>query len=209
MRGVVLGMALAAVLWPGGASAQARCPVAAAADAALQREIQLLDGLKVNPGDFFSGAKSCIDNSLLRTFDLSSIIPDPLNLVRMVTDQLGQDVLNAAKQKVCDVLNDQLGNAVGSMRRVMNQVVSPDQMVQEALDRVTNRNGLDRINLSGLGGYGSGSQNYNSLSSPVLSAPRVQNVQSPVPSTPPTASPSSGQLDEEKRLRCAFLGQCG
>lgn len=203
MRGVVIGVAVA--LWSGGAWAAAQCPVSEAADAALQREIQLLDGLKVNPADFFSGAKSCIDNSLLRTFDVSSIIPDPLGLVRTLTDQLGQNVLDAAKQKVCDVLNDQLADAVGSMRRVMNQVVSPDQMVQDALNRVTNRAGLDRINLNGLGSYGS--------------SPRAttQNYQFEAPPTPqPQWSPPpqqqgqpQSQSDEEKRLRCSFLGQCG
>jgi hypothetical protein len=207
MRGGVVGVAAAVLLWSGGAWAASECPVSQAADAALQREIQLLDGLKVDPADFFSGAKSCIDSSLLQTFDVSSIIPDPLGLVRALTDQLGQNVLNAAKQKVCDVLNDQLGSAVGNMRRVMNQVVSPDRAIQEALDRVTNRGGLDRINLTGLGSYGGGGSNY-SLKSQTFTPPPVLTYTPPAP--PPSSSPTtSGQSDEEKRLRCAFLGQCG
>ncbi|WP_395675544.1 hypothetical protein [Inquilinus sp.] len=211
MRGVAMAAATVAVLWSGGAWAAAQCAVSQAADAALQREIELLDSLKVNPADFFSGAKSCIDSSLLRTFDVSSIIPDPLGLVKMLTDQMGQDVLNAAKQKVCDVLNDQLGNAVGGMRRVMNKVVTPDQMVQDALDRVTNRAGLDRINLTGLGGYGGAGKGFSASPPPQqFSPPPIQNFQATAPQPPaPVRSPQSPDpSDEEKRLRCSFLGQC-
>lgn len=209
MRGGVIGVAAAVLLWSGGAWAAAECPVSQAADAALQREIQLLDGLKVDPAEFFSGAKSCIDSSLLQTFDVSSIIPDPLGLVRTLTDQLGQNVLNAAKQKACDVLNDQLGDAVGNMRRVMNQVVSPDRAIQDALDRVTNRGGLDRISLTGLGSYGGGS-NFSPRAQTFTSPPLPTYTPPPAAAASPSPSPTtSGQSDEEKRLRCSFLGQCG
>jgi hypothetical protein len=205
--GIFAAAVVTASLMSSAAWAAAECPVSEAADAALQREIAMLDGLKVNPADFFSGAKSCIDSSLLQTFDISGIIPDPLGLVRQLSQSIGSNVLNAAKQKVCDTLNDQLRNSIGSMRGVMNQVVSPDQAVQDALDRVTNRAGLDRISLNGLGTYGSGS---NSLipQSVSFSPPSIQNVQQPPQMVPTAPPPSSGSSDEEKRLRCAFLGQC-
>jgi hypothetical protein len=212
ITGVCVGAALATALLSGTAWGQAQCPVSKAADAALQREVAMLDSLKVNPADFFSGAKSCIDSSLLRTFDISGIIPDPLGLVQQLAQSIGDNVLDAAKQKACDVLNDQLGNAVGGMRSVMNQVVSPDQAVQDALDRVTNRSGLNRINLTGLGSYGA-PKNSIIPQSVSFTPPTIQNFQQQAPSPTPSAAPSSplsssGASDEEKRLRCSFLGQC-
>ncbi len=201
-----------------GQSSDPQCPVEAAADAALQRQISLLDAVKVDPAEFFNGARSCIDQSLLRNFDLSMAIPDPMGLLQSIAQSIGNNVLDAAKQKACDVLNEQLGDAVGQMRQVLNTVRSPDDAVQAALDRVTNRAGLDRISLAGLGQYGGGG-GANSFGAPLIlppPSPQPKSTQSSATVRPSTVTSGSslppalqpGTDEYQQRLRCAYLGDC-
>lgn len=219
IRAAALGLLIAAA-----ASGQAlgqsdpQCPVEAAADAALQRQVALLDAVKVDPAEFFNGARSCIDQSLLRNFDLSMAIPDPMGLLQSIAQSIGNNVLDAAKQKACDVLNEQLGGAVGQMRQVLNTVRSPDEAVQAALDRVTNRSGLDRISLAGLGQYqgGGGSNSFGTPAFLQTPSPQPRATQSSAKvesgagtgGSPLPASLQPGTSEYQQRLRCAYLGDC-
>lgn len=91
------------------------CLVTQAADAAVQRQVQMIDAAKVNPGDFFSGANSCISSNLLQSFDLSRFIPDTAGLLTGGVDSIISSVLNAAKQQVCQVLNQQLNSLISQL----------------------------------------------------------------------------------------------
>lgn len=88
------------------------CLVTQAADAAVQRQLQMIDAAKVNPADFFSGANSCISPQLMQSFDLSRFIPDLAGLLSGNIDGLLSSVLNAAKNQVCSVLNEQLSQVL-------------------------------------------------------------------------------------------------
>ncbi len=98
------GLALA-----GAAPAQAQstgnnCLVRQAADAAVQRQIALIDAAKVNPSAFFNGPNSCIAGDLLKRFDLSNLIPDLSGFLTGAATSLVQSVIDQAKRQVCQIL---------------------------------------------------------------------------------------------------------
>lgn len=97
------------------ASATSTCSVKAAADAAVQRQITLIDAAKVNPSDFFDGANSCIATNLLQQFDLSNLIPDLSGFLTSAAQNLITQALNTAKQQVCSILNSQLQNVINQI----------------------------------------------------------------------------------------------
>ena len=97
------------------ASATSTCSVKAAADAAVQRQITLIDAAKVNPSDFFDGANSCIATNLLQQFDLSNLIPDLSGFLTSTAQNLITQALNTAKQQVCSILNSQLQNVINQI----------------------------------------------------------------------------------------------
>lgn len=97
------------------ASAASTCSVKAAADAAVQRQITLIDAAKVNPSDFFDGANSCIATNLLQQFDLSNLIPDLSGFLTSAAQNLITQALNTAKQQVCSILNSQLQNVINQI----------------------------------------------------------------------------------------------
>lgn len=115
-KAVMLGSIL--LLWslaPGQAATSGSandCLVTQASDAAIQRQISMIDAAKVNPSDFFSGASSCISPQLLQSFDLSRFIPDLASFLSGGVDGLLQNILSQVKNQVCSVLNQQLGNLV-------------------------------------------------------------------------------------------------
>lgn len=100
----------------------ANCEIEAAADAALQQQIALIDAAKVNVPDFFSGSNSCINENLLKSFDLSSMIPDLAGFMQGGAQNIAQDLINQAKHQVCKVLNDQLEKTILKMRQAVGHV---------------------------------------------------------------------------------------
>lgn len=91
------------------------CGVEQAAQAALQRRLAVIDAAKVNPSDFFTGSNSCISADLLKSFDLSTLIPDLAGFLSGGVQQLAQQAINAAKQQACQVLNDQISGVIGKI----------------------------------------------------------------------------------------------
>ena len=69
LRRVVLagGLALAGAAPAAAQTSGNNCLVRQAADAAVQRQIALIDAAKVNPSSFFNGPNSCIAGDLLVT----------------------------------------------------------------------------------------------------------------------------------------------
>lgn len=110
--GITASSAVAATGTSSSSGASSECLVTQAADAAVQRKLQQIDASKVNPSDFFSGANSCISPQLLQSFDLSRFIPDLAGLLTGNIDGLLNSVLNAAKNQVCQVLNEQLSKVL-------------------------------------------------------------------------------------------------
>ncbi|WP_234625015.1 hypothetical protein RMS29_027685 (plasmid) [Agrobacterium rosae] len=116
-RGVVLGGGLLFAAAFGGASESfaAACGVEQAAQAALQRRLAVIDAAKVNPSEFFTGANSCISPDLLKSFDLSAMIPDLAGFLSGGIQGIAQQAINQAKQKACDILNEQVNGVIGKI----------------------------------------------------------------------------------------------
>jgi hypothetical protein len=124
LAAMVGGLALAV---PAPAHAQStgnNCLVRQAADAAVQRQIALIDAAKVNPSSFFNGPNSCIAGDLLKRFDLSNLIPDLSGFLTSAATNLVQSVIDQAKRQVCQILDDQLRDTIGSINRQMNSFQS-------------------------------------------------------------------------------------
>ncbi|WP_245239820.1 hypothetical protein [Methylobacterium variabile] len=118
------GLGLAA---PAPALAQStgnNCLVRQAADAAVQRQIALIDAAKVNPQSFFTGQNSCIAGDLLKRFDLSNLIPDIQSVVTNAAINAFSGVMDAAKRQVCQILDSQLQNTISSINRQMGSFQS-------------------------------------------------------------------------------------
>lgn len=90
-----------------------------AADAAIQRQIVLIDAAKVNPSSFFNGANSCIAADLLKRFDLSNLIPDASGFLTSGVQSLISSVMDAAKRQVCQILDNQLRSTISSINSSM------------------------------------------------------------------------------------------
>ncbi|WP_244276251.1 hypothetical protein [Methylobacterium indicum] len=124
LAAVAGGLALAV---PAPAHAQStgnNCLVRQAADAAVQRQIALIDAAKVNPSSFFNGPNSCIAGDLLKRFDLSNLIPDLSGFLTSAATNLVQSVIDQAKRQVCQILDDQLRDTISSINRQMTSFQS-------------------------------------------------------------------------------------
>lgn len=107
---LVAGLVMAAA---GPARAQSSdCLVRQAANAAVQRQIALIDAAKVNPSAFFNGPNSCIAGDLLKRFDLSNLIPDLSGFLTGAAQNLISSVIDAAKRQVCQILDQQLHDTI-------------------------------------------------------------------------------------------------
>lgn len=150
-------------------SGGASCGVQEAADAALQQQIALIDAAKVNVPDFFTGAGSCINTNLLKSFNLSNMIPDLGGFFQGNIQGMTQNLLNQAKQQVCKLLDQQLQKTLGNMQQAVGKVnssVGPE--LAGLLGGSTS--GLTMPKIDGIGNYdfsGSNGINYeNNLQIP-------------------------------------------
>lgn len=111
------GMALASPA----AAAPGDCIVQQSAQAALQRQLAIIDASKTNVSSFFNGPNSCVSSGLLSSFDLSQLIPDLAGLLQNGLTNLYRTVLDQAKQQVCRVVNGQIQDVVGRINSVRYQ----------------------------------------------------------------------------------------
>lgn len=176
---------VAVLVAPLSASAAATCSVKAAADAAVQRQITLIDAAKVNPSDFFDGANSCIATNLLQQFDLSNLIPDLSGFLTSAAQNLITQALNTAKQQVCSVLNSQLQNVINQINSKLyafRSTLSAD--LSKLLNGSTST--ITLPNVTGIGTY-----TFNSSSSSLGSVLGVGSAATTTKTTTDTSSGSS------------------
>jgi len=101
-------------------SVQAQCIVDDAAQAALDRQVEINKSSAVDVEDIFTGPSSCIDPNLLDSFDLSNLIIAPLSLVTgAVTDAIN-NAINDAKTQVCQAIQGTIDNTVGSVNTAIS-----------------------------------------------------------------------------------------
>lgn len=91
----------------------AQCIVDDAAQAALDRQVEIIRSSAVDVEGIFSGPGSCINPDLLNSFDLSNLIFDPLSLVTgAVTDAINT-AINDAKAQVCAAIDGKINDTIG------------------------------------------------------------------------------------------------
>lgn len=150
------------------------CLVTQASQAALQRRLAEIDGLKTNVNSFFSGAGACITNGLLNNFDMSSLIPDPSGLMSSGIQTLARQAIDAAKQQACTIVQNGIQNAVGRLNTELDQYTSGSG---SKISAILGSNAAVTIpNIAGFGSY-------------TFTTPTIQDVAS---ATAATVSQSAG-----------------
>jgi len=95
------------------AYAQTNCRVEQAAQAALEREIELIKALATDPKDSFRGPESCISGDILSSFDLSNAIPDLAGMMQSLSMDAINNAIQSAQQQVCRQINEAVSGAIG------------------------------------------------------------------------------------------------
>lgn len=103
---VALSVALAGPL-------AAQCLVQDAAQAALERELVLIEALAVDPADSFRGPDSCVNMDMLSSLDLSTLIPDLTGLLTSFSFDAINGVISDAQAQVCRQINDAITGSIG------------------------------------------------------------------------------------------------
>ena len=190
-RAVVPAVLATLALVPSGSLAPVRaqttqnCLVRQAADAAVQRQIALIDAAKVNPSSFFNGPNSCIAADLLKRFDLSNLIPDLSGFLTSAAQNLITSVIDQAKRQVCQILDQQLRDTISSINQQMSGF---QNSLSGDLFRQLNGS-ISQITIPNIGGIGSYNQIQNSAFGSALNL--TANTQTTVPTTVPTANSSA------------------
>ncbi|GJE67668.1 hypothetical protein LNAOJCKE_4900 [Methylorubrum aminovorans] len=188
LAGAVLGAGLALTgPLPAGAQTGSNCIVRQAADAAVQRQIALIDAAKVNPSAFFNGPNSCIPGDLLKRFDLSNFIPDLSGFLASGAQNLIGSVIDAAKRQVCQILDDQLRDTIRSINRQMG---SFQTSVSGDLFRQLNGS-ISPISLPNITGLGSYNHVQNTAFGSALTLNQAPQSASPVVVQEDSASPNA------------------
>lgn len=91
----------------------AQCLVQDAAQAALERELQLIEALAVDPADSFRGPDSCVNMDMLSSLDLSTLIPDLSGLLTSFSFDAINGVISNAQAQVCRQINDAITSSIG------------------------------------------------------------------------------------------------
>lgn len=184
-----LALSLALTAYPMGASASSTCSVKAAADAAVQRQITLIDAAKVNPSDFFDGANSCIATNLLQQFDLSNLIPDLSGFLTSAAQNLITQALNTAKQQVCSILNSQLQNVIN---QINSKLYAFRSTLSADLSKLLN-GATSTITIPNVGGIGTYTFTSSSSSrGSILGTTSSSSTTTTTTSSSPSSSSSSG-----------------
>ncbi|SFG78152.1 hypothetical protein [Methylobacterium gossipiicola] len=187
LLGSVLLGGLAVGSMPAGAQTSSNCLVRQAADAAVQRQIALIDAAKVNPSAFFNGPNSCIAGDLLKRFDLSNLIPDLSGFLTGAAQGLIGSVIDAAKRQVCQILDDQLRDTI---RSINQQMGSFQNSVSGDLFRQLNGS-ISPINLPNITGLGSYNHVQNSAFGSALTTSTAPQDASSVAAQPSASAPVS------------------
>ena len=91
----------------------AQCLVQDAAQAALERELELIEALAVDPADSFRGPDSCVNMDMLTSLDLSILIPDLTGFITSFSFDAINSLIADAQGQVCRQIQDAMDSAVG------------------------------------------------------------------------------------------------
>ena len=91
----------------------AQCLVQDAAQAALERELKLIEALAVDPADSFRGPDSCVNMDMLTSLDLSVLIPDLTGSITSFSFDAINGLIADAQAQVCRQIQDAIDGAVG------------------------------------------------------------------------------------------------
>ncbi|MBZ6078928.1 hypothetical protein [Microvirga puerhi] len=156
------------------------CSIQQASDAALQQQIALIDAAKVNVPEFFTGANSCINPNLFKSFDLSSLIPDAAGFLQGGLAGTAENLLNQAKTQLCGVLNEQMNKLLGRLRSTITDFSSS---IGSELSSILggSTGGLQLPNIPNVGQY-----DFSRISEVPSNGGQTTN-QTPVEQTPPSS----------------------
>ena len=90
----------------------AQCLVRDAANAALRRELELIEALAVDPADSFRGPDSCVNMDILNSLDLSTLIPDLSGLLASFSMDAINGIIADAQAQVCRQIQDAIDSSV-------------------------------------------------------------------------------------------------
>lgn len=124
MRTVLISALVAGSAGAALGQAADNCLVEQAAQAALEREILLIESLATDVEQTFNGPQGCIDPSIFQEFDLSTAIPDLAGLMSSISTNLLSDAIAAARDKVCQQIDQKIADSVGTARGTANQFSS-------------------------------------------------------------------------------------
>lgn len=110
---------IAGVFFAGPLAAQ--CLVQDAAQAALQRELQLIEAMAVDPAASFRGPDSCVNMDVLTSLDLSNLIPDLSGLLADFSMDAINGAISGAQSQVCRQIQDAIGSSVGDATSAVTQ----------------------------------------------------------------------------------------
>lgn len=176
--GLVSAIVMAAALYaaPSYAQGAGGCGIQQAADAAVQRQIALLDAAKVDSSEFFNGANSCLGSNLLSSLDLSNLIPSNFDFLSGAADGLINGLIQKAQEQVCQVMNDQLQKVVGNINGKMGDF---QNLMGGQLDDLLGGSGssISSINIPDIPGIGqynftqASYQSGNGIDGPIMTPP--------------------------------------
>ena len=127
----------------GSASLAQDCLVEEAAQAALERELELIRELAADPEDSFSGPSSCIAADIFNSFDLSNAIPDLAGFVTSLPTEAIAAAIDGAKEKACQAIEDTVTSSIGGARDRMGVF---DSSLSDELSGILD-NGWDDLEL--------------------------------------------------------------
>lgn len=100
------------------------CLVEEAAQAALQRELALIEELAADPEDSFTGPNSCINGDIFSSLDLSMLIPDLAGMLSSFSTDAITGIIQNAQAQACRAINDAMEDAIGSATERMTSFSS-------------------------------------------------------------------------------------
>lgn len=204
---LISGLALAALAGPVRAQTSTpsagNCIVQQAANAAVQRQIALIDAAKVNPSSFFNGANSCVAANLLQSINLSNLIPDLSGFLTSAAQGIINGVIDAAKRQVCQILDQQLYETIGSINSSMMSYQSglPSSLYLQLNGSISpvvipNINGIGTYNHVQPTGFGPAVNLTPTVTrpptAPAVAVPPAAGTPPPATTVPPASRPGTG-----------------
>lgn len=174
------------------------CAIQQASQQALNQKLGLIQSAKVNTPDFFSS--SCISPNLMKIFDLSQVIPDPIGLLSSGIQTIAQQAINQAKQFVCNIINQQVSSLLNNINNTLRSGIascsgSLPNFNLTSLSQMSPLSGsFCGASLSGLGQYqfpGFNGLGFNGLTSAPVSAPAPAPAPTLAPAPAPAPTPAS------------------